>query len=149
VKIYLDNCCYNRPFDSQEQPSIQIETSAKLYIQALVKYSAVSLVASSVLLAEVNKNPSEGSREHIRDFILKNAAYYIDSARLSAERSMFEDITRTGVKPYDAAHVACAIIADCDYFITTDKRLLKYSNEKILLKNPAEFIEIWEENNNV
>ncbi len=31
--IYLDNCCFNRPFDDQKQIRIRIETEAKLYIQ--------------------------------------------------------------------------------------------------------------------
>lgn len=27
LKIYLDNCCYNRPFDDQSQIKIHLETS--------------------------------------------------------------------------------------------------------------------------
>jgi hypothetical protein len=30
LKIYLDNCCYNRPFDNQLQMKIRLETEAKL-----------------------------------------------------------------------------------------------------------------------
>ena len=32
-KIYLDNCCYNRPYDDQTQLRIELETKAKLFIQ--------------------------------------------------------------------------------------------------------------------
>jgi hypothetical protein len=32
-RLYLDNCCLNRPFDNQEQLKIKLETKAKLYIQ--------------------------------------------------------------------------------------------------------------------
>ena len=35
-KIYLDICSYNRPFDSQSQMKIRLETEAKLYIQACI-----------------------------------------------------------------------------------------------------------------
>jgi len=31
MKIYLDNCSYNRPFDDQSQMKIRLETEAKLY----------------------------------------------------------------------------------------------------------------------
>ena len=31
--IYLDICCFNRPFDDQKQIRIRIETEAKLFIQ--------------------------------------------------------------------------------------------------------------------
>jgi hypothetical protein len=38
LKIYLDNCCYGRPFDNQKDPAIREETRAKMFIQSLVKY---------------------------------------------------------------------------------------------------------------
>ena len=46
----------------------------------------------------------------------------------------------TGIKLMDACHVACAIIGGCDYFISTDKRLLKYQTEQIRVVNPATYI---------
>ncbi len=30
MKIYLDNCCYNRPFDDQTQERIHLESEAIL-----------------------------------------------------------------------------------------------------------------------
>ena len=33
--IYLDNCCYNRPYDDQSYMRINLETQAKLHIQVL------------------------------------------------------------------------------------------------------------------
>jgi len=33
LKVYLDNCCFNRPFDDQNQVRVRIETEAKLFIQ--------------------------------------------------------------------------------------------------------------------
>jgi hypothetical protein len=30
--VYLDNCCYNRPFDDQEQLSVQLETQAEMFV---------------------------------------------------------------------------------------------------------------------
>ena len=35
--VYLDNCCYNRPFDPQDQLRVAIETSAKMRVQALMR----------------------------------------------------------------------------------------------------------------
>ena len=49
MKIYLDNCCYNRPFDDQTQMKIHLETQAKLYIQAKIKEGAYDLVWSYIL----------------------------------------------------------------------------------------------------
>lgn len=33
IRIYLDNCCFNRPYDDQSQIKIQLESEAKLEIQ--------------------------------------------------------------------------------------------------------------------
>ncbi|GHV36178.1 hypothetical protein FACS1894187_10330 [Synergistales bacterium] len=46
MKIYLDNCCYNRPFDDQSQILTQLETQAKLCIQRLVAEGYLDLVWS-------------------------------------------------------------------------------------------------------
>jgi hypothetical protein len=46
MRIYLDNCCYNRPFDDQNQKKIQLETIAKLYIQNAVRNGVYDLVWS-------------------------------------------------------------------------------------------------------
>lgn len=51
----------------------------------------------------------------------------------------------TGVKEKDAFHVSCAIYAECDYFITTDDRLLKYQTNQLHLVTPYEFIRRLEE----
>ena len=37
IKIYLDNCCYNRPFDDQTYLKISLEAQAKLQIQSDIK----------------------------------------------------------------------------------------------------------------
>ncbi len=37
MRIYLDNCCFNRPYDDQSQLRISLETQAKLYVQNLIK----------------------------------------------------------------------------------------------------------------
>ncbi len=47
---------------------------------------------------------------------------------------------KSGVKEKDAYHVASAIYAECDYFISTDNRLLKYKSDKIKIVSPVEYI---------
>ena len=53
------------------------------------------------------------------------------------------EIMTTGVKLKDAVHLACSITAECDYFITTDKRVLNYKTDKINIINPIDFVNIW------
>ena len=56
MKIYLDNCSYNRPFDDQTQMKIHLETEAKLYIQASVRDGKYDLVWSYMLDYENDEN---------------------------------------------------------------------------------------------
>ena len=32
MRVYLDNCCYNRPFDDQSQVRVRVETISKLAV---------------------------------------------------------------------------------------------------------------------
>jgi hypothetical protein len=31
VRVYLDNCCFNRPFDDQRQTRVRLEAEVKLW----------------------------------------------------------------------------------------------------------------------
>ncbi len=46
LRIYLDNCCFNRPFDNQNDMKIKIETEAKLSIQEIIKKDEIDVVWS-------------------------------------------------------------------------------------------------------
>jgi hypothetical protein len=62
LKVYLDNCCYNRPFDDQTHLRIILETQAKLFIQDLIQHNKVDLVWSYVSAMENMNNPYETRR---------------------------------------------------------------------------------------
>jgi len=57
MKIYLDNCSFNRPFDDQASMRIKLETDAKLYIQEQVKQHVLHLTWSYMLEYENSMNP--------------------------------------------------------------------------------------------
>jgi len=143
LKIYLDNCCYGRPFDNQNDPAIFNDTQAKMTIQSLVKYKAIELVYSSVTIEEIAVYPIAANRNSIVKFIENNASYYIGKENDSTAIILTNEIMKTGIRRKDASHTACAIIAKCDYLITTDKRLLKYQDNRIKIINPIEFLKIW------
>ena len=130
MRVYLDNCCFNRPYDDQSQIKVSLETQAKLYIQELIKKGKIELAASYMLLFENHQNPYEGRKRPIKEFLHDNTTVYIDHNRLEDVRSLAIPIMETGVKNKDAIHVASAILAGCDCFLTTDIRLLKESISK-------------------
>jgi len=144
LKIYLDNCCYGRPFDPPSNPTIIFESEAKILIQTLVLNSNVELVSSFVLHEEALAIPNEEIRKLTIDF-LDNAVVYVAKDKVDEVLALADDIMKTGVRYMDSAHIACAMIAECDYLVTTDKRLLKYKSEKINIINPIDFIRMWED----
>ena len=133
MRIYLDNCCYNRPYDDQSQIRIHLETEAKLHIQSLVKKGELELVTSFMLEYENGKNRYLQKRETIAEFMNTNESYYVGPEKGEEIAKTAKSIMETGVKEKDAIHVACAVFAQCDYFITTDDRLLKYQTERMPL----------------
>ncbi len=139
ISVYLDNCCYNRPYDDQEQPKVQLETQAKLHIQNMIADKKLNLVYSYVSEYENSNNPNVKNRSSISQFF-SNAVVYVDYTHKDEIQSEMNEIIKTGIKEMDALQVASAIIGKADYFLTTDKRLLKYSTEKIKIMNPIEFI---------
>ena len=140
VKIYLDMCCYNRPYDDQSQLKISMETQSKLHIQMLVRSGRFKLVTSYMLRYECGNNPFEMRRSAIFDFINKNTYAYIGIERQAMIEAKAEEIMKTGIKYKDACHVASAIYAGCEYFISTDSRLLKYKSSEIKMVTPIEFV---------
>ena len=140
MRIYLDNCSYNRPYDDQSQMRIHLETQAKLYIQDMIRQRQVQLVTSYILDYENSKNRSIQKKNAIERFMNEYATVYVSNKNERNIGKMAALIMSTGIKEKDAYHVACAVMAECDYFITTDDRLLKYQSEKIYLVTPGEFI---------
>ena len=48
MRVYLDNCCYNRPFDDQHNLATALESFAKLQIQSLMRSGELEYVLKKV-----------------------------------------------------------------------------------------------------
>ena len=139
MRVYLDNCCYSRPYDPQYQQRIRLETEAKLFLQRLIKDGKIELVSSYLSLYECARNTDEAASQMITRFIERYTKVYVSDKRLTQVEELADKIMMTGVKFLDACHVAAAIIAEANYFISVDKRLLKYENDEIKMVNPVDF----------
>jgi predicted nucleic acid-binding protein len=144
IKVYLDNCAYNRPFDDQTQIKVALETEAKRHIQRLIAEQTIDLVYSYVNRFENDKNPHSANRKSINEFF-KKAVFYIDHAHSHNVEIRANAIRQSGIKTADAFHLSCAIEGACNYFITTDKPLLKYRDSGIIICNPTLFFDYMEE----
>lgn len=139
IKVYLDNCYYNRPYDDQSQIKISLETQAKLYVQYLIVESKLDLIYSYISKYENSQNPFEIRKNAIGDFF-KNATIYVDETYSMRHLLRLKVSWILALKLKMALHVACAIIGGADYFLSTDIRLLKYKTNEIKLVNPIEFV---------
>ena len=137
MKLYLDNCCFNRPFDDQTQLKIQLETQAKLAVQNMIYNGEHALVWSYILEYENGQNPFEIRKDAIIKW--KNVAqtYIEESENILL---LAEELLLKGLKAKDALHIACATESQCDYFLTTDIGILKKNIECVKVVNPIEFI---------
>ena len=142
MKIYLDNCCYNRPYDDQSHLTISIEAQAKLQIQALIKAQKLQLASSFILDYENSCNPYTDRKSAITKFLNENVLDYVGSDKSDLIATNAKKIMTTGVKMKDACHIACAELMNCDYLLSTDKRMLKYQSNLTKLLNPIEFLNL-------
>lgn len=139
MKIYLDNCCFNRPFDNQMQLRIKLETEAKLHIQERIIQGELQLAWSFVLDFENEANPFEQPKLAIRDWKVHAFVYVHSSKEILGMAEKFESM---GIRSKDALHLACSIAVKCDCFLTTDDQLVKKAKDliEIQVSDPIAFI---------
>ena len=106
----------------------------------MIKEGFLLLASSYILVYENSRNPYETKKRAIGDFIQEYTSVFIDDSFSERAAFLAKEIMESGVKTADAFHVACAILADCDCFLTTDDRLLRYSSDKIEIVSPRDFI---------
>ena len=139
MRIYLDNCCFNRPFDDQSQIRIRLESEAKLFIQARVLTGEIELAWSYILDFENSANPFPERRWSIAQWKALAVVDVIESPSILEHAQQFES---RGLRGKDALHIACALETGCECFLTTDDHVIKLMGnfDPLLVMNPTTFI---------
>ena len=142
-RVYLDVCCLNRPFDTQEQDRLRLEAEAVLLILKHCEAGEWQWVTSAVVSHEVDAVPNRDRRCRLLE-ILKRASQFVPLSDTTVERG--EKLKGMGLKAYDALHVACAEQAQVDVFLTTDDRLCRVANRnalrlKVRVENPLAWLQ--------
>jgi len=144
MKLYLDICVYNRPFDNQRQERIAVETSAFIYILERVEKGEYELVLSEALVYENSKNPDELRRLRLTSyFCLAKDFIKVDYKDLEKGRY----VVALGFSAMDALHLTLAEKQNVDYFITCDDSIIKLYRKhqdivKIKVVSLLEFISL-------
>ena len=139
MRIYLDNCCFNRPFDDQSQIRIRLESEAKLRIQDDILEGKFELVWSYILDAENSANPFEERKRPIWDW----RQYAIINVK--EKPTILEEakrLSQLGLRSKDALHISCAVSSGCRYFLTTDDQVLNKRTfiDDLVVADPIGFI---------
>ena len=146
MRVYLDNCCFGRPFDDQNFPRVAEETKAQIFIESQIRLGKIELATSYMLHYENLQCPRKPRREYVAQFLKSHTSNYVNVGSAEIVMAKAEKFISEGIKQKDAYHLASAILAQCDYFLSVDDRLLKYNSDEIILVNPVDFLKILEAN---
>jgi len=143
LRLYLDLCCFNRPYDDQSQTRIWLEAQAKLVLQQKIRDLTCELLWSSTLDFENAQNPFEERRHAIGQWRGLASAWVMADAQVV---NLARQAMAFGVGEYDALHLASAIVGKADILVTTDDKLIKRARQfgKIKAVLPVEALAILE-----
>ena len=140
MRIYLDSCCYNRPFDAHHQERVRREAEAVLAIleSAHVKVVCAPLFWEMAAIVNVEK------RARVNSLLSLARHEEVNSAAFTAR---VPQIANLGFRPMDSAQLACAEFVAADWFLSTDDRLLRCAARvsaslKVAVANLADWVVI-------
>jgi predicted nucleic acid-binding protein len=120
--VYLDICCFKRPFDDAAQERVRREAEAVAAVLDAAAHGRIRLVRSAAHVFENERNPREDRRLATRLW-LDAAVVRVSTSDDVARRG--RELAALGFTPLDALHVAFAEKAQANCFVTTDDRLLR------------------------
>lgn len=141
LTIYLDNCCYNRPFDDRNNIKNYLEREAVLLIMQKAFDGDICIVGSEVLDKEMGMISNPEKRydvQGIYNSIITNVIKLNDNIVCRAEEIM----RLSNIKAFDSLHLATAE-QSADFLITTDIKFAKACKRlktQVKVKNPVDFI---------
>ncbi|MCL2571565.1 MAG: PIN domain-containing protein [Defluviitaleaceae bacterium] len=138
LKIYLDSCCFNRPFDDLSQDKVRFECEAVLAILKNCDDGVWSVFKSDILDDEIDRIINSFKKLKVL-MLYSSASMHIEINGQIITRAK-ELQHKINIKPFDALHLASAEYGDADIFLTTDKKFLNRATEsdsKIKIANPA------------
>jgi predicted nucleic acid-binding protein len=142
MKIYLDNCCLQRPLDDKSQIRVQLEAEAILAVLTFCENQEIQLVSSAILEFEQRRNPHPQRQAYVEE-ILAKAAIFVELTNKITVRG--KELEKNGFKGADALHLACAESEQVDYFCSCDERLLRRAKTlkvvHVKVVSPLELVE--------
>lgn len=140
MKIYMDVCCWNRPFDDQSQERVRVEGNTIRTILWQCKAGKLIIAGSPIIDMELEKCQDFEKLQSIRAFYSVTQLYLPVTAEVKTRSLMFQ---RYGIKTLDSLHIALAEVYRLDVFLTTDDKLLKTASKiktAVKVANPVSWL---------
>ena len=142
MRVYLDTCCYNRPFDDQSQERIRLEARAVDAILDLARTGQWTVVGSEAIDDEISQIPLRLRRIQV-EALVRIAQEHVLIESQTEQRA--RDIQALGFSTYDALHLACSESARVDAFLTTDDSVLRRASRNraalhVEARNPVQWL---------
>jgi predicted nucleic acid-binding protein len=143
MKIYLDACCLNRPFDDQRQARVRLEAEAISLILQKLHQREWEWIGSDVLVYELGQTEDVERKERL--LLLAGQSHQV-VAMTEKILTQAEKLVASGFDSYDAIHLASAENAKVDVFLTTDDNMQKIANRNkkmfsFVVVNPVTWLE--------
>lgn len=138
--LYLDENCYQRGFDDQNQFRIRMEAIACQEIFQRAESGVVNLVWSFMLQDETLQCPVPERKVAV----LRLSEICV--VRIGPNNEIYDLAVifnkKYNLSPKDAIHLACAVSAKSDLFVTCDDGIIKKAKilETIEISNPIDYI---------
>lgn len=121
MRIYLDNCCYNRLFDEKTQERVRRESDA---IKAILIARQDIIIGGNILRSEIDKIKDVGKKLSVISLYMQavTETVAINEEVINRAKGIME---QANIKQMDALHLSCAISGNADIFLTVDDKLIK------------------------
>ncbi|KKM10755.1 hypothetical protein SY88_11725 [Clostridiales bacterium PH28_bin88] len=142
MRIYLDACCLNRPFDDQTQDRIRLESEAVLSILNRCQMGEWQLIGSEALDYEIFKIPDDDRKQKVLILAgLVQSKVFLD-VKVVQQANLLQE---AGLAALDALHISCAEKGGANALLTTDDRLVRQAARtkaliKITVANPISWL---------
>jgi predicted nucleic acid-binding protein len=141
MKIYMDNCCFNRIYDDRSQPAVYFERNSVMLILEMIENGELELCGSQMLVKEIEDTVDEHRRECLK-LIYTLCSYEINVTEEIVERAI-QIRELSNIRTKDSIHLACAEAMQADVLITVDKKFKNNANRipaKIRVMGPTEWL---------
>ena len=115
MKIYLDTCCLNRPFDDQSQERIRLESEALVIIFERIAQKQWAWLGSQALKIEIDRAPDIDQKSRMKR-IAGFIGQVVEIGQKELERA--RELEKAGFGAFDAVHLACAESGKADVFFS-------------------------------